>query len=153
MVMVLGPGSDMGRDPDVQVCEDGEEGEEEMKIWEEHRHPDTVPKRRFTAEDIEFLKDLQKEMNEQDHFGQADPRYWVIEETERQYGNENGESCIVETDGSGFWDDMEEMQSGVRIARGLRDRFLEGGQGIFGEVCAADDVGGLGLCHFLIFLA
>lgn len=80
-----------------------------MKIWEEHRHPDTVPKRRITDEDIEFLKDLQKEMNEQDHFSQADPRYWVIEETERQWGNENGEPCIVEKYGTGFWDDMEDL--------------------------------------------
>ena len=44
-----------------------------MKIWNSARHPDTVPKRRIATEDIEILKYIQKEMNEQDSFGQADP--------------------------------------------------------------------------------
>lgn len=49
------------------------------RFWEHLKyHEDTVVKRPITMDEIEFLSDLQKEMNTQDHCGTADPRYWVI---------------------------------------------------------------------------
>lgn len=48
-------------------------------------HEDTVPKKPLTKEDIYFLQNLQKEMNTQDTVSQADPRFWTIAQTERQY--------------------------------------------------------------------
>lgn len=41
-------------------------------------------------EDIEFLKSLQDEMLTQDTVGQASPRFWVVMQTERMYGVEDG---------------------------------------------------------------
>lgn len=41
-------------------------------------HEDTVEKHKITKEEIEFLKELQKEMNTQDIVCQADPRFWVV---------------------------------------------------------------------------
>ena len=32
----------------------------------------------LTADEIKFLKELQDELNTQDTFGQADPRFWVV---------------------------------------------------------------------------
>ena len=32
----------------------------------------------LTANEITFLKELQDELNTQDTFGQADPRFWVV---------------------------------------------------------------------------
>lgn len=43
-----------------------------------------------TKEDIAFLKDLQHELNTQETDCQADPRFWVINETKRTWGFENG---------------------------------------------------------------
>lgn len=42
--------------------------------------------RKINEEDIEFLRNLQHEMNMQDTVGQADPRFWVVMETVRQWG-------------------------------------------------------------------
>ena len=36
--------------------------------------------------DIEFLKELQNEMNNQNTYGQANPRFWVVRQTVREYG-------------------------------------------------------------------
>ena len=41
-------------------------------------------------EDIKFLKSLQHEMLTQDNVGQASPRFWVVMQTERMYGIEDG---------------------------------------------------------------
>ena len=41
-------------------------------------HEDTVEKHEITKEEIDFLKELQKEMNTQDTVSQADPRFWVV---------------------------------------------------------------------------
>ncbi len=41
-------------------------------------HEDTVQKHKITKEEINFLKELQKEMNTQDTVCQADPRFWVV---------------------------------------------------------------------------
>ena len=57
------------------------------KFWEHLKyHKDTTEKHEITAEEIEFLRKLQKEMNTQDNVGQADPRYWVIRDYETIYG-------------------------------------------------------------------
>lgn len=46
--------------------------------------------REINKQDIEFLKSLQHEMLTQDNVGQASPRFWVIMQTERVYGIEDG---------------------------------------------------------------
>ena len=58
-----------------------------MAKYHEHLkyHEDTVEKKVLTKEDVEFLKDLQKELNTQDNVCQSDPRYWVIKGTEKVY--------------------------------------------------------------------
>lgn len=57
------------------------------KYWEHLKYnPDEVEKHKITQEEIKFLKDLQHEMNTQDNVGQADPRYWVIRDYEKIYG-------------------------------------------------------------------
>lgn len=65
------------------------------KFHELKYHEDEFPeKRKLTEEDIKFLINLQKEMNTQDHIGEADPRFWMIRETERIYN--------VDSDADGF---------------------------------------------------
>ena len=56
------------------------------RLHELKYHEDTVEKRGITKEDLDFLMDLQKEMNTQDTVCQADPRFWVIAGTEKEYG-------------------------------------------------------------------
>ena len=57
------------------------------KYWEHlEYHEDTVEKHKITEDEIRFLKELQKEMNTQDSCGQADPRYWVIRDFGKVYG-------------------------------------------------------------------
>lgn len=63
-------------------------------------HEDTVEKHMLTAEELRFLLELQKEMNTQDNVGQADPRFWVIKGTEKEYGIEIGYE-----DGAELWDE------------------------------------------------
>lgn len=61
------------------------------KFWNDlKRHEDNVEKHKITDEEIEFLLELQKEMNTQDHVSQADPRFWVIQGSEKEYGIETG---------------------------------------------------------------
>lgn len=50
-------------------------------------HKDTVRKHRLQEEEINFLMELQKEMNTQDNVGQADPRFWVILGSEKIYSD------------------------------------------------------------------
>lgn len=57
------------------------------KYWKNlEYHEDTVEKHKITEDEIRFLKELQKEMNTQDNLGQADPRYWVIRDFGKVYG-------------------------------------------------------------------
>lgn len=57
------------------------------KYWEHlEYHEDTVEKHKITEDEIRFLKELQKEMNTQDNLRQADPRYWVIRDFGKIYG-------------------------------------------------------------------
>lgn len=59
------------------------------KFWENlKRHEDNVEKHKITNEEIQFLKNIQHEMNTQDNVGQADPRYWVIRNYKKVYGKE-----------------------------------------------------------------
>lgn len=71
-------------------------------------HKDSVEKHEITEEEIKFLMDLQKEMNTQSHVGQADPRYWVIKGSEREYGIETG-----------YEDDSEVILDGTTVAYDL----------------------------------
>lgn len=45
------------------------------KFWNTVKHEDTIEKHKITKEEIEFLNNIQKELNTQDHLCQADPRY------------------------------------------------------------------------------
>lgn len=57
------------------------------KYWKHlEYHEDTVEKHKITEDEIRFLKELQKEMNTQDNCRQADPRYWVIRDFDKVYG-------------------------------------------------------------------
>ena len=48
-------------------------------------HVDPYKKHRITDEELDFLQELQKEMNTQHTWAQADPRIWVIQEPIRKY--------------------------------------------------------------------
>ena len=48
-------------------------------------HVDPYKKHRITDEELDFLQELQKEMNTQNTWAQADPRIWVIQEPIRKY--------------------------------------------------------------------
>lgn len=67
------------------------------KFWNNLRkHPDNIEKHRITEEEIQFLKNLQHEMNTQDHLSQADPRYWMIRDYDEVYGkNLNNATGII----------------------------------------------------------
>lgn len=71
------------------------------------KHEDTVKKRMLTKEDIEFLKDLQHEMNTQSTVGQRDPRYWVIMETRRVLNLEDGEELMIDNQNGDEYEGLE----------------------------------------------
>jgi hypothetical protein len=59
------------------------------KFWKHLKyHDDEIEKRSIKPEEIQFLLELQKEMNTQDVVGQADPRYWTIKDYFKIYGQE-----------------------------------------------------------------
>ena len=65
----------------------------------------------MTKEDIEFLKDLQHEINTQETDGQADPRFWVVNQSKRDWGFESGyadDIMICNCDGD-TWETTEEF--------------------------------------------
>lgn len=63
---------------------------------------------KLTEDDVDFLQDLQFEMLTQDHVGQAAPRFWVVEGTERIFcGTEYG------TDGEILYQDTDECADGL----------------------------------------
>lgn len=47
-----------------------------MKLFEHKRHPNTTDKHKINKSEIEFLIDLQKELNTQTDDGNAQPVYW-----------------------------------------------------------------------------
>lgn len=52
-------------------------------------HDDEYPvKRPLSQEEVDFLTNLQKEMNTQNHLATADPRIWVIKDYRRCYGKD-----------------------------------------------------------------
>lgn len=53
-----------------------------------HYHEDDTSKHNITKEEVEFLNKLQHEINTQDHQSQADPRYWVIRDYDKVYGDD-----------------------------------------------------------------
>lgn len=69
--------------------------------------------REINKEDIEFLRNLQHEMNTQDTVCQADPRFWVVMETIRQWGynpDYADDCCICNSEGNEYHGDtLEEI--------------------------------------------
>ena len=64
-------------------------------------HEDTIEKHPLSKDDKAFLIDLQKELNTQDTTATADPRFWVIAQTQRIYHMNPKESYgweLVNTD-------------------------------------------------------
>jgi hypothetical protein len=90
-------------------------------------HEDEYPnKRPITKQEIDFLKQLQLNMNTQDHICQADPRYWVIRDYAKVYGenlnNYDGLEIYVYKDGgpvnvlldnSNITNDIEKMLDAI----------------------------------------
>jgi len=65
----------------------------------------------LSKDDVEFLKELQHVMNTQDHVCQADPRFWVVQGTEKEYGIETGyeDGCeLITCDGTIIASNMED---------------------------------------------
>lgn len=67
------------------------------KYWELKYHEDTTEKHEITQKELSFLKDLQKELNTQDAVGQADPKYWTIQDYAKTYGRDmnNPDGIVV----------------------------------------------------------
>lgn len=81
-------------------------------------HEDQTQKRDLTQEDIQFLLELQKEMNTQDTTGTADPRYWVIKGSET-YRND------LEPDEYGLlWDGTEPASTTEETIKYLNENIL-----------------------------
>ena len=74
-------------------------------------HEDKIPKRPISQDDILFLKALQQEMNTQDEQSQADPRYWTIIGTEREFGidEEQAENSLFYIDDTCVAESVEEF--------------------------------------------
>ena len=81
-----------------------------MAIYHKYlqRHADDKQKHSITPGELHFLKELQKEINTQDNVGQANPRFWVIKGSVRQYGIEDGYE-----DGSAFYYDGETIADSI----------------------------------------
>ena len=80
-------------------------------------HEDATPKHALTEEEIRFFLNLQKELNTQDHVSQADPRFWVIKGSEKEYGIETGcedGADLVTSDGDTVATDMESAMTYIR---------------------------------------
>ncbi len=93
-------------------------------------HEDTTEKHSLTVEEIQFLLNLQNEMNTQDHLGQADPRFWVIKGTEKEYGIETGYedgSDLVDSENSTTH--ATDMES---VAEYIKDNLLDEINGLDG---------------------
>lgn len=64
-------------------------------------HDDTTKKHCITKDELTFLMNLQKEMNTQDVVSQAEPRFWIIQGSERQYNVEDYIDGYVLVDSGG----------------------------------------------------
>lgn len=70
------------------------------QYWNTTKHEDTIKKRQLTSDDIEFLLNMQKELNTQDHLSQAHPRYWTIRDYKKIAGSDLNSPdgiCIYDT--------------------------------------------------------
>lgn len=56
------------------------------KFFDLKRRENTYEKRGITKEEVEFLMNLQKDINTQDNASTADPLYWTILDTKKIYG-------------------------------------------------------------------
>lgn len=68
-------------------------------------------KRPLSVDDIAFLTELQHELNTQEIFSQADPRFWVIK----------GEKEICVEKGCGDFDRLIELESAERVAEDIHE--------------------------------
>lgn len=90
-----------------------------------HHHDDTTEKHPITKEELDFLSDLQHELNTQDHVGQADPRFWVIMGQEKQVVPSGYEDDVVLYDD----DAAEELADGMdNIIKFLNEKFKDDGE-------------------------
>lgn len=90
-------------------------------------HEDEILKSKLSQDDINFLKDLQHELNTQDTVGQCNPRFWVIKGTEKIYR-------VEDADGYELYDTdcCEVIASNMKeIAEFIKDNELD-------EICECD---------------
>jgi hypothetical protein len=97
------------------------------KYWDHLKyHEDTIEKHPITSEEVQFLMELQKEMNTQDTLGQADPRYWVIRDYDKVYGED-----LDDPDGYEIFLDGEEILTleysigDAHVIAKVKEHFLE----------------------------
>jgi hypothetical protein len=76
----------------------------------------------MNKEDIKFLKDLQHEMLTQDHVYQADPRFWVVIQTVKDYwvNDDIDGTCIYDTDTS---ENVFEGNISEKLAEWIKEEF------------------------------
>lgn len=58
------------------------------QFQETNPHEDNTKKHPITADEIQFLRELQHVLNTQDNMGNCDPRFWVIKETSKEISTE-----------------------------------------------------------------
>lgn len=66
----------------------------------------------LNKEDLEFLKNLQNELNTQEKDFHASPRFWVVAEHKKEFGIDSEYSdgqAIVDSDGN-EWDDIDDFK-------------------------------------------
>lgn len=80
-----------------------------------HHHNDTTEKHPITKEELDFLSDLQHELNTQDHVGQADPRFWVIMGQEKQVVPSGYEDDVT------LYDKLYDNDAAEELANGIDD--------------------------------
>jgi len=74
----------------------------------------------MTKEQIDFLIELQNELNTQDHNGQADPRFWVVAQYEWQPTMQGCEEDIhyYDSDGGCTYNSFEKLIEGLIESHG-----------------------------------
>lgn len=106
------------------------------KYWEHLKyHEDEVPKHSITVEEIQFLLELQKEMNTQDHVGQADPRYWVIRDFDKIYGDSlnNPDGYEIFMDGEQIINIDYKMFTDTQVVDAVKEYFVREYDVVFEE--------------------
>lgn len=106
------------------------------RYWEHLKyHDDNIPKRPITTEEIQFLIELQREMNTQDHVSQADPRYWVIRDFDKVYGSSlnNPDGYEIFMDGEQLLSIDYQMFNDTQVVDGIKAYFLKEYEDVFEE--------------------